>query len=142
VTELSPTVSGGNITFQVPLAAKIVNPSSGCQESPGGANCLAKHWNLKETNEIINGLKGATGCTGTVAAPHPNLLAEPVAESGHLCAYTGMEELSEPAATRQGIINPEGEAGAWRTGAMIAYANEITGTPGLVRAQGSWAVKG
>src|SRR5262249_26072790 len=114
-----------------------------CQETPGFATCHASQWNLKETNEIINGTKGATGCTGTVAAPHPNLLAEPVAESGHLCAYTGVELRSEPvSAFRQGFVRPNGEAGASQTGAMLSYANEVVASEGLSIVSGSWAVTG
>jgi hypothetical protein len=147
VTELAPILSGTDINFQVPLAGGIKNSAVECAGNPAETKslpCNAKEMNLAETKEIISGAKGMPGCKATPAAD-PNLLEEPVAESGHFCAYTGVEELSGSGSTlavKQGLIQVNGEAGVSPGGAMIAYAPEEIGAEGLVRAQGSWAVKG
>jgi hypothetical protein len=118
-------------------AAKLTAPVAGC---PGVATCHAKQISELETKEIAEGKKGMAGCKA-VAAADPNLLEEPVAESGNLCAYTGTESKIDMAPT--GVRNVLGESGSSAGGALIGYeiVNVLEASE-TARGQGTYAVTG
>jgi hypothetical protein len=96
---------------------------------------------LAQTNSIKAGTLAIPGCKAT-AAVDANLLEEPVAESGNLCVYTGVEEVAGGHSSASGVLNALGEAASNPTGAAVGYEVVSNEEPAASSGQGSWAVTG
>jgi hypothetical protein len=137
-TQTTPFATTSTISYTLPDVS-ITNTAIGCASSPKTAGCPVKQMSKLETEQMAAGALAMPGCKNNTEKD-PNLLEEPVAESGNVCAYTGVEELSNT--VRTGILNVQGSEGASPTGAFIQFENELAGAIGNGRSAGTWAVTG
>jgi hypothetical protein len=129
---ISTPLTGGTLT----------NPAAGCPTAPKTTvGCHAVQYSLAETQAIAAGTTNAPGCKDKTEKD-ATLLEEPVADPGHVCAYTGVEEKSTVAAPmgKGGINRANGEAGLSPNGGVILFEQEeIAPAVANIKTQGTWA---
>ncbi len=118
----------GIITFPLPLT-KVSLPEANA------------HYVNKAKTHTLETVAGSSekGCVKSTETPKAGLLEHPVAESGNLCVYAGVEVLEDM--KEEAILKTNHSPGVSHTGAVVVYQMVEGGIPAKVTAQGSWAVK-
>ncbi len=126
--ELPPSEVMAQISFPIPLTTASLTEAHVVRVTE------AKTAEL----ETVPG-SSVVGCVSSSETPKVGLIEHPVAESGYLCVYAGVEEINNYMFTA--IEKPAREPGASRNGATVVFQVETGNKPAEINARGTWAVK-